>query len=449
MISSQGTPKETSATQQKVLSGAFFWLSAFYFVYSARPEEWVPLLGYLPLAKITAGFAALGLLVSAGRTKRSFKNLPREASYLLALICMLFVSAFLSPVWRGGAFWHTVDFAKVYIAWVLTYLLCTNWARLRHLIFIQTASVSIIAIISIAKGHSLPRLEGVIGGIYSNPNDLAFAIVMSLPFNLAFLLTSKTLASKLSWTLSLMLKTAALLMTASRAGAIDFVCAGAVCLWIMGVKGRRVHLLIATGVIGVLLLGLFGGKVKERFEGTSEGVTGEGFQSGMAQQAYGSYEARAALMRGALAAIARYPILGIGANNFTPYSGSWHEVHMTYLQIAAEGGIPCLILYLLFVRSGFKNVNLIGRVKNLDPEFQLFNQALYACLIGFVVGALFAPEAYHYFPIFAIGYSSVMVALARERGDLPPAEKGVENRPKLYKEVYARDSPLEPVATVR
>ena len=39
--------------------------------------------GHLPLAKITAGFAALGLLASAGRTKRSFKDLPREASYLL------------------------------------------------------------------------------------------------------------------------------------------------------------------------------------------------------------------------------------------------------------------------------------------------------------------------------------------------------------------------------
>ena len=103
---------------------------------------------------------------------------------------------------------------------------------------------------------------------------------------------------------------------------------------------------------------------------------------------------------------------------------------MAYIQIAVEGGIPCLILYLLFVRSGFNNVKLVGRVKNLDPELKLFNQALSACLVGFVVGALFAPEAYHYFPIFAIGYSSVMVALARERGDLPPAKKGVETRPE-------------------
>jgi len=31
----------------------FFWLSAFYFVYCARPEDWIPGLAYIPLAKFT------------------------------------------------------------------------------------------------------------------------------------------------------------------------------------------------------------------------------------------------------------------------------------------------------------------------------------------------------------------------------------------------------------
>ena len=186
---------------------------------------------------------------------------------------MLFLSLFFLRSGRGGVLAHR-GFRQGLRRLGLTYLLLRTGRACGDLILIQTASVIIIATFPLPKGTACPGLEGVIGGIYSNPNDLAFAIVMSLPFNLAFLLTSKTLFSKLSWMLSLMLKTAALLMTASRAGAIDFVCAGAVCLWLMGVKGRRVHLLIATAVIGALLLGLFGGKVKERFEGTTEGVTG-------------------------------------------------------------------------------------------------------------------------------------------------------------------------------
>ena len=40
---------------------AFFWLTGFFIVYCARPEDWIPGLKYLPLAKITAIFAIWGL----------------------------------------------------------------------------------------------------------------------------------------------------------------------------------------------------------------------------------------------------------------------------------------------------------------------------------------------------------------------------------------------------
>ena len=84
------------------LNGAFFWLSAFYFVYCARPEDWIKILGYLPLAKITSLFALIGLLSSLGQTQRKLRDVPRESWYLLAMIGLLFASAVLSPIWRGG-----------------------------------------------------------------------------------------------------------------------------------------------------------------------------------------------------------------------------------------------------------------------------------------------------------------------------------------------------------
>ncbi len=65
-------------------------------------------------------------MVAAGTNKRRYKDLPKEANYLLALIGILFVSALLSPVWKGGAVINTLDFAKVYVAWVLTFLVVTD-----------------------------------------------------------------------------------------------------------------------------------------------------------------------------------------------------------------------------------------------------------------------------------------------------------------------------------
>ena len=79
-----------------------------------------------------------------GKTKRTFKDVPKEGKLLLILILLLFVSAVLSPIWKGGALNHTIDFAKVWVAWMLTFLLITTFDRLRQIIQIQAASVAVI-----------------------------------------------------------------------------------------------------------------------------------------------------------------------------------------------------------------------------------------------------------------------------------------------------------------
>ncbi len=223
---------------------AFFWLSAFFVVYCARPEDWIPGLKLVPLAKITAILAMWGLFNNLGRTKRTFRDVPQEGKLLLGMIFLLFVGGFLSPIWRGGAVNHTIDFAKVFIAWILTFLLITDFDRLRRIIFIQSASVAVICAVSIIKGHSQPRLEGVIGGIYSNPNDLAFAVVLTLPFALAFMVTSKSHLKKFLWIVGMLIMLAALVLTASRAGFINLVISGTVTLWYFGIRGKRPGLLV-------------------------------------------------------------------------------------------------------------------------------------------------------------------------------------------------------------
>jgi O-antigen ligase len=105
----------------------------------------------------------------------------------------------------------------------------------------------------------------------------------------------------------------------------------------------------------------------------------------------------------------------MGVGNFTVYSGMWREVHVSYLQIAVEGGIASLVLYLLFFARGFSNLRKLRRMPIRDPETNLLSGALYATLVGFVVGAFFAPEAYQYFPYFAVAYTSVLLAIAKER----------------------------------
>jgi hypothetical protein len=69
----------------------------------------------------------------------------------------------------------------------------------------------------------------------------------------------------------------------------------------------------------------------------------------------------------------------------------------------------------LFFCYGFANLRKLRKMNLQDPQVVLFTGALYATLVGFVVGALFAPEAYQYFPYFAVAYTSVLLAIAQEK----------------------------------
>jgi hypothetical protein len=63
-------------------------------------------------------------------------------------------------------------------------------------------------------------------------------------------------------------------------------------------------------------------------------------------------------------------------------------------------------------------------------------------LIGFVVGALFAPEAYQFFPYFAIAYTSALVATVAERERLP--DGAVERTRSLRKFGHIHNSDRRP-----
>jgi O-antigen ligase len=398
-------------SKDETLGSAFFWLSGFYFFYCARPADSIPGLALIPLVKITLGLTALSLIVASRQTPRRLRDLPKEGFYLLAFIVLMFASAVLSPVWKGGAFFTTLEFSKLGVAWAMTFLLVTTFQKLRRIMFLQCASVAFVSIVAIAKGHSVPRLFAVLGGTYSNPNDLAFAIVLSLPFCLAFLLTAKRTGRKVFWCFGMMMMALALLLTASRAGFIDLLVAGACSLWYFGVKGKRLYLIVVTAFLAVVLLFAAGKSLMKRFAAfSSENVT-----NSQEASAYESFEERKTLMLMALEAIRDYPILGLGASNFSVYSKMWKDVHATYLQIAADGGIPVLILYLMFFARGFANLNSVRKDKTLSAETLIFAGALTSSLVGFAVGACFAPEAYQYFPYFIVCYTSAFVAMTNQR----------------------------------
>jgi O-antigen ligase len=396
-------------SRHKQLAEAYISLLLFMVVYCARPEDWIPGLSNVPLAKIAGvlALAAFGLSVSQIR-----QRLPREVTFLILLTGQLFVTVPMASVWRGGALSTTLDFAKIVLI-VLVMVMAVNTAsRLRRLLFVQASSVAAISAVAVWKGRELSgRLEGVLNGNYSNPNDLAVSIVISLPLCLALLFLTKNPIWKAAWVLAIVTMAYATLLTGSRAGFISLAIAASVCLWEFAVRGRRPYLLGLAAALGAVLLvssaSMLGERLKETFSADDPSSS----------TAYASSQQRAQLLWRSIELTAKHPLFGVGPGNFAIMSGIWHVTHNSYTQISSEGGIPALIFYVAILWYGFKNLKRIRQFSSRNREAKLLAGALRASLAGFVVGSFFASYAYQFFPYFLVIYTTVLLRIAKRSTD--------------------------------
>ncbi len=386
------------------LAGAYVSLLLFMVIYCARPEDWIPGLSVVPLAKMAGGLALLALMFSLRQLRSS---LPREVIYLILLVGQLFLAAAMSTVWRGGAVLQTLDFAKVLLIIIVMSVALNTASRLRRLIFVQAASVAVIAAVAVWKGHLLlGRLEGTLGAYYSDPNDLALAIIISLPLCLALLFLSRGAVQKVAWGLAIAVMLYAVFSTGSRGGFVALIVTAAVFLWEFAIQGRRLYLLALAVLAGVLLWqssgGLLVGRLKGTFNLKEDSVVTEA-----------SAEARKQLFLRSVEVTKQHPLFGVGPGNFQEISGFWHETHNAFTQLSSEGGVPAFALYVLILWCGFKNLRATKRLASGRTESSLFARALLASLAGYVAGSVFLSVAYAFFPYFLVAYTTALFGIGK------------------------------------
>jgi O-antigen ligase len=393
-------------SRHKQLVEAYLSLMLFMVVYCARPEDWIPGLSNIPLAKIAGILALVAFAFSLGKIRQ---RLPNEVILVILLTAQLFVTVPMSPVWRGGALNTTLDFAKIVVIVPVMVMAVNTATRLRRLLFIQAASVATISAVAVWKGHmSGGRLAGVLNGNYSNPNDLALAIVISLPLSLALLFLSRNVASKVAWAVATLVMAYAVFLTGSRGGFLALAVSTAVCLWEFAIRGRRTYLVAIVAFVGVVLCLSSSTMLSNRLKGTFDSEND-------AASAYGSAEQRQYLFWRSLEVTAEHPLFGVGPGNFPIISDVWRVTHNSYTQMSSEGGIPALILYVMVLWAGFKNLKRTRKLSDSNKEVKLFTGALHASLAGFMVGSLFASYAYQFFPYFLVSYTTVLLRIAKEQ----------------------------------
>lgn len=392
------------------LKGAFAWLVVFCVVYFARPEEFIPM-GTFPIAKVTGflAIASFGLVVMAHPDLLTFSW---EMRYLIALVSWFLISFPFSPLWKGGAFQHSLDFAKVVPIALLIGLVANSVPRLKRLIFVETASTVLCVVITLFAAHFKAseehRLTGSLNGIYGNPNDLALCIVLVFPFCAMFMLMTMNIIKKMFWIGAMVMLGFALLLTYSRAGVVALLVSGCVMLWEFGLKGRRHGLVILFAFVGLCMAVVAG--PKGYFKRVASVIDPSLDPGGAA----GSWRARKELLILSIKTTLTHPIFGVGCGDFQILA-DWHVAHNSYTETSAEGGFPALILYLLIIRRTLINLKEIERTSRGHPDLVLLGGTLKVSFAAFLVGSFFDSVAYNFFPYFLIAYTGALLRIAKER----------------------------------
>jgi O-antigen ligase len=244
---------------------------------------------------------------------------------------------------------------------------------------------------------------------------------------------------KAVWGVAIVFMALGVVLTYSRSGLIALLLSVVVCTWEYGVKGKRRYIVVATVLTCVLGLGaaLSTAHYRARVESILMGdIQGSGDK--------GSLDARKALLKKSIVVALTHPLFGVGPGCFVLVDKGWVVAHNTYTELAAEAGIPALVLFLLSIGSALKNIARVRKSEYYrdDPEFRLFTQALWTGIVAYILAACFASTEYNLYPYFMVAYTCAMVrVVSQER----PREEQNRKDKTLRKATYEGITRQQPI----
>jgi O-antigen ligase len=143
-----------------------------------------------------------------------------------------------------------------------------------------------------------------------------------------------------------------------------------------------------------------------------------------------------ALFWAALRMIVDNPLLGVGPLNFKALSTSYtgldiaNIAHNTFLEIAAEFGLPALGVFLLLLAATFRTLGRAERLGDRPPARAIagWAEGLRSGLVGFLVSGCFVSAQYEKILWLTVFLTIALGAIAERRARLDQTAD-VEERP--------------------
>lgn len=383
---------------------SYLGIFLFTFVLYFRPYELIPALSALSSMAMILALMTLGVFVPSQLTlEGNLTARPREVNLLLLLTvtALLSIPMAISP----GDAWATFNdtFIKAVMMFiVMVNVVRTEW-RLKGLIWLSLGVgcfLSLNALDNYRAGNFTVegyRVEGNLGGMFGNPNDMALHLVTMVPLAVALLLATRSISAKLFYGACAALMVAGTVVTFSRGGFIGLAAAGMVFAWKFGRRNRFLVIFVSLIVVSVFFA-LAPGNYAVRLLSL--------FDSNLDQ--FGSTSARRELLIKSIKVALRHPLFGVGMGNFHIVSIKEQVSHNAYTEVAAELGMAAAALYTLFIVTPIKRLWQIEKEtyeNRLRSGFYYLTVGIQASLVAYMVSSLFASVAYHWYVYYLVAYA--------------------------------------------
>jgi O-antigen ligase len=379
-----------------------------------------------------------------------------------ALTCWLMVTVATSQ-WHGGSFKIlTSIWLTSYACVLLVPSLISTLDQCRKMCYALAFSLIPILGATVVFQAQVAGRDQTFFGTLGNPNELAFYLLLMIPFavfviNSESVLSWKTIVCALAivWALIKTLK------TGSRSG---MLCMAACFLIVLlsGTMRTKFKMFVFTALLAAIALPFVSGNVLRRYATVFNGTSYETTMSADEMSAVESTRARKMLFGESVRVMLEHPLFGVGPGIFSAALAmdqkgrgefqTWHEAHNSFTQLGSEAGIPALIIFIALVVYCLKRTVSIYRRTRRDPNQMAICRmaaSLGMALVIFTISATFGTYSYSMeFPILAGLVQALDMCVRKE---LKTAPVIVSTRlptrlvaPRLNSQVpnYVRDSRL-------
>ena len=374
---------------------SFAGLFVFTFLVYFRPYELFPTLSWLSKSAMVVALITIAAFVPAqlGLENRITAK-PPEVKLIFGLLLtgLLSVPFALNP---ARAFQSFAEYLKVIVMFVVMVNVLRTPRRLTNLILLvllASCVLSLGALNDYRLGNLAlqgRRIAGVIGGLFSNPNDLALHLVTMIPISLGLMLGSRSSFKKCLYFGCAGLLIAGMVATFSRGGFLGFICVIGFLVWKFAPRNRIVFGVVALTVVMATI------------------AIAPGYRSRLSSINDASAVARTDDLKRSIVVAARHPIFGVGMDNYIIYSNANKTTHNAYTQVAAEMGFIALLIYLAFLVTPFRRLRQIEQATwsaKDKPAIYYLAIGLQASLVAYMVVSFFASVAYLWYAYYLVAY---------------------------------------------